>query len=542
MMKAPTPLNENLRIQALEQYELLDTECEFEFDQMTSLVSKIFNVPICLISLVDKNRQWFKSHFGLDVKETPREISYCGHAIMSEDIFIIPNSFKDDRFKDNPLACNFPNVVFYAGMPLVDKNNFIIGTLCLIDHVEREFNERDISLLKILAQQTMHLIQTRLESIKQKELHQLLIKTTENVPGFIYTFRLSKDGHSSFPFCSEHIFDIYEVTPNQVKHDASIVYSRIHPDDYHMVVSTISESMEHLTDWNCEYRVLLPTLGEKWVKGHSTPERTQDGDTLWYGHIHDITNVKNQDEIISRTTKYATLGEMAAEMAHEINNPLLIIKTAAGQSLNMIKRGQIIESKLKDYLEKINLTTDRISKIIKGIKFFSGSQNSDLFTTENLYTVLEDTLSLCREKFHKNLVDLHFEFPEDFEEINIECKSVELSQVILNLLNNAYDAIESFDPKWVNVQVTTDEHHVTISITDCGLGISPEIEKKLFHPFFTTKPRGKGTGLGLSIVQKIIEAHHGKIFIDRSQKNTCFKVVIPKTQNTHLKDNETKAA
>jgi diguanylate cyclase (GGDEF)-like protein len=151
MQKPGTPINEGIRIEALRSSGLLDSPAEERFDRITRMASKMFNVPISLVSLVDTNRQWFKSCIGLPVLETPRDISFCGHAILGENVFVIPDTAEDERFADNPLVVNDPLIRFYAGCPLTLNNGLKLGTLCIIDRNPRSFDQDDQDLLTDLA-------------------------------------------------------------------------------------------------------------------------------------------------------------------------------------------------------------------------------------------------------------------------------------------------------------------------------------------------------------------------------------------------------
>ncbi|MCX4219066.1 sensor domain-containing diguanylate cyclase [Pseudomonas sp. MCal1] len=151
MLVPGKPANEAVRIQALQDLKLLDTAPEERFDRLTRLAKRLFNVPIALVTLVDKERQWFKSCVGLDTTETPRSVSFCGHAILRDELMLVPDAREDDRFHDNPLVTGEPNIRFYAGYPLTVPNGNKMGTLCLIDTKPRDLDDEERALLCDLA-------------------------------------------------------------------------------------------------------------------------------------------------------------------------------------------------------------------------------------------------------------------------------------------------------------------------------------------------------------------------------------------------------
>ena len=151
MIEPRIPAEEQKRIETLHAMQLLDTSPEERFDRLTRMAKRMFGVPISLVSLVDADRQWFKSKQGLDAEETPRNISFCGHAILGDDIFDVPNALKDNRFFDNPLVTDAPHIRFYAGCPVRATNGLKLGTICLIDEKPRELTEEDRLLLRDLA-------------------------------------------------------------------------------------------------------------------------------------------------------------------------------------------------------------------------------------------------------------------------------------------------------------------------------------------------------------------------------------------------------
>jgi diguanylate cyclase (GGDEF)-like protein len=151
LKKPDIPPDEETRLEALRSLGVLDTAPEQRFDRLTRMAKRMFGVPIALVSLVDENRQWFKSCVGLSATETPRDISFCGHAILGNEVFVIPDATRDARFADNPLVLNDPKIRFYAGCPLRSLNDSKLGTLCIIDRKARTFSEEDIDALKDLA-------------------------------------------------------------------------------------------------------------------------------------------------------------------------------------------------------------------------------------------------------------------------------------------------------------------------------------------------------------------------------------------------------
>lgn len=150
MLEPPTPSDETRRLETLRSLKLLDSPPEERFDRVTRLAKQIFSTPIALVSLVDADRQWFKSAQGLDAPETPRNISFCGHAILDDKIMVVNDAAEDQRFCDNPLVCNDPNIRFYAGYPLSAPDGSRVGTLCVIDRVPREITAEQAQLLREL--------------------------------------------------------------------------------------------------------------------------------------------------------------------------------------------------------------------------------------------------------------------------------------------------------------------------------------------------------------------------------------------------------
>lgn len=163
MISAPLPKNEAARQQSLDELQILDTLEEQAFDDLTLIAAQICQTPIALVSLIDRDRQWFKSHHGLDARETPRELAFCAHAILDDHAFVVEDTLKDERFHDNPLVTSVPNVKFYAGAPLILRGNIRVGTLCVIDDHARPFSEMQRRALEALARQVVSQLELRLQ-------------------------------------------------------------------------------------------------------------------------------------------------------------------------------------------------------------------------------------------------------------------------------------------------------------------------------------------------------------------------------------------
>ncbi|WP_369752226.1 PAS domain S-box protein [Flavobacterium sp. WC2409] len=178
MKELPTPSNEKDRLQALESYLVMDSLTEKEFDSITKLASYICDTPISLVSLLDKDRQWFKSSVGLKAKETPKAISFCQYAIMGDEVYEVQNALEDTLFSDNPLVTGNPDIRFYAGAPLKDHEGFNLGTLCVIDTIPRTLTDMQKNALQLLANQVINLLQLRRKNMQlilaQKEFKNFL--------------------------------------------------------------------------------------------------------------------------------------------------------------------------------------------------------------------------------------------------------------------------------------------------------------------------------------------------------------------------------
>lgn len=180
MTTAAIPVNEELRLQDLYSYDLLDTASESDFDNLVELASQICQCPISLISLLDKDRQWFKARYGLEEQSTPRDVAFCSHAILQDDVMIVEDSMLDERFIDNPLVTGSMNIRFYAGAPIVSPTGHKLGTICLIDHKPKVLTAEEERALHLLSNQVTKLLEIRKKNmlIRQRAEEMIALKST----------------------------------------------------------------------------------------------------------------------------------------------------------------------------------------------------------------------------------------------------------------------------------------------------------------------------------------------------------------------------
>ncbi len=252
----------------------------------------------------------------------------------------------------------------------------------------------------------------------------------------------------------------------------------------------------------------------------------------------DISEQKRLEKQVEETkvkalnsSRMSALGEMAGGMAHEINNPLTIIYAKASllKRALLMKKGEVDLPWAIESLEKIEATADRISKIIKGLRTIARDGEGDPFQPARVQNLVADLVELCKYRMASKSIE--FRFPKDIQaHWDLDCRSTQIVQVLLNLINNSYDAIQKNQEKWIELNVSVNSDTVEFSVTDSGTGIPEKIREKMMQPFFTTKEIGKGTGLGLSISKGIVESHKGQFYVDTQSPNTRFVMKLPRYQ------------
>lgn len=308
----------------------------------------------------------------------------------------------------------------------------------------------------------------------------------------------------------------------------------IHPEDRDRVLSDWQASTSEGRDFYCEFRFKNPVKGERHVFSRATPVRDIQGKISGFvGCIEDTTErieaektlIAHRERLVA-SAKMSSLGEMASGIAHEINSPLTIIVGLCTKLKRLLKKPPMDLILIEKELSRIESTAFRIAKIIKGLRTFSRNSEQDPMEFISVSRLVEDTLELCKERFDKFGVELRVSMDRTCD-LEIEARPSQITQVLLNLLGNAFDAVENLPEKWVELNVQEAAGKLRVRVSDSGSGIPESIVQKLMDPFFTTKEVGKGTGLGLSISKGIVEDYSGVIYYDKMSLHTAFVVELP---------------
>lgn len=240
-------------------------------------------------------------------------------------------------------------------------------------------------------------------------------------------------------------------------------------------------------------------------------------------------SIQKQEETYSmlvQASKMSSLGEMAGGIAHEINNPLATLKILAEQIQGLLEEEPLDVPALTERAGVIINTVTRISTVITGMLSFSRTSEDIPMEDAFISDIISNTLVFCAEKLKKYEIALEVtDYPKD---LRVHCRGNQVSQVLLNLLNNAKDAIASYtEAKWIRIEIREVGSDICLRVSNCGPKIPTEVAQKIFRPFFTTKPVGKGTGLGLSISQRILGDHKGSLSLDLDVPQTCFVMRLP---------------
>ena len=516
-MKSPKPVNERARLRALESYSVMDSISEKEYDSITQLAAYICETPIAAVSLIDKDRQWFKSKVGLDVSQTPRDISFCQYTIMNDKLFEVIDASDNETFIDNPLVTGNPNIRFYAGVPLKDSNGYNLGSLCVIDTKSKELSQEQRKALRILGDQVVLLLQMRKNNLD-------LVATQQEYYNFI---DLSVDlvciisANISFLKVNPAITRSFGYLIGELEGKALADY--IHPDDLEKTFFEVDKLSQGQFSISFENRFKCKN-GEYIMLSWNASTDFETGNL--YCIARDVTNMKQQQQKLISTLldlkkNNEELDQFAYVVSHDLKAPLRAINNLAEWILEDMP--EMPEEVRKNF----NMLRGRVLRM------------------ENLINGVLDYSRIGRTKIEKETVDVQkflqsiietivpssdFQVHIDENMPKIHCEKILLHQIFSNLISNAVKYNDKPLGK-INCLYKSIPGFHQFSISDNGFGIAPQYHEKVFGIFQTIEARDKkeSTGIGLSIVKKIIEEKGGKITIESEEnKGANFVFTIPK--------------
>jgi len=323
------------------------------------------------------------------------------------------------------------------------------------------------------------------------------------------------------------LFEIYGI-PRMVAVPYGDWARLVHPDDLPKAEASLQKTISLKSQDYVEFRIIRPDGVMRYISSAQGVVLDQQGTPVRVvGTEIDITERKRMEAQLAATARLSALGMMAGGVAHEINNPLAIIHASASDLLDTVKEeGQVPEDVVVRTVTRIRQTADRIARIVKSMRRIARDGSQDPFFSVHVSKIIEQTLEVCRAKFKDQSVTLRL--PALDPHLQIACREVQISQVLLNLLTNALDAVAGQPgEKWVRMNVERRDESVILSVVDSGPGVAPELKGRIMEPFFTTKEVGKGTGLGLSLSRTIAEEHGGKLEVTEDHGHTCFSLTLP---------------
>lgn len=305
----------------------------------------------------------------------------------------------------------------------------------------------------------------------------------------------------------------------------------VHPEDRDKVTRAVDLAFRAVVTYQTNFRILkhgeIRYIGGAGICFYDTSGKAIRFTGLNWDRTDEVVHTEHLERQRARAvsqSKMASLGEMAGGIAHEINNPLTIILNRANLLRFKVEKGSVSQNAIVEELLKIESTVDRISRVIKGLRALSRNTEHDPMTLVGLNSIVDDALSVCREKLLSHGIRLEIHVPE---QLSIWCRPAQIAQIILNLLGNSYDAIKGQEAPWIRVQSENRGALLHLVVEDSGFGIGEPLQDKIMQPFFTTKEVGQGTGLGLSISKSLAEDHGGSLYYDQTSRHTRFVLELP---------------
>lgn len=458
-----------------------------------------------------------------------------------------------EMFPDAPLLRQ-RGVEAYHGRVFTDSSGEVVGHLFAMNDRPDRGPQATPDMFRLFALWVGIELERQRAEEAYRESERRFQSVASNMPGLVVQARIAPDGGIAFPFLSAGARDLLDVDPEEGMENPDAVLERLYPEDRDSLVAAMQRSRQTLEPCSVPFRVTRPDgRNLRWLRMVSRPFRDGGGDTVFDGLILDITEQKRAQLQLMQTSKLATLGEIAAGVAHELNQPLNVIRMAADNCLITMETGEDDPEYNREQFTLISGQTERMGQIINHLRQFSRLEPSSVESFDPR-SCLDNALTLLRRQFELDGIAVVTSLPATRGVVT--GRANQLEQVLINLFTNARDAIAGRAEQGraeqeraeqegtagsssqagplgvrgtIRVAMTEDEAEglVRIAVSDTGGGIPVDIIDRIFDPFFTTKDVGKGTGLGLSISYSIVTAMHGRIEVRNTGEGSSFLVVLP---------------
>ncbi|MEQ9320063.1 MAG: ATP-binding protein [Polyangiaceae bacterium] len=541
-MKPPdTPATEAERLAALGRYAVVDTPPESAFDQLTAIVAQLLDMPIALVSLVTADRQWFKSSHGLAAKETSRVVSFCGHVVADDATLVVENALDDERFVDNPLVTEDPNIRFYAGAPLRTPDGHVLGTLCVIDRTPRALTPQQLELLEALAEQTMAQLELRRHARVLADREARLRAVIDGMAEGVMTL----DAAGRVMACNEVATQVIGASCGALLEElragrVTMVDEAGEPLALERWPAQVARSTGELQS-GIVVGIQSRDRDLTWLSVNARPVPAESGGHEVIVTFRDVTAQRKQADArdrlrrqMAQQQRLVTTGTLAAGLGHELNNPLSYVAAnlqVAVEQLDRVTVGPSTEvlGELRAALSDASQGVQRIASRLSALRAFSGDRIEARPMAPS--QALELAVEMCEHDVRRRAtLDV-----EDFSAVPLVLANVvTLSQAMVHVVMNATEAFDSNDPESNRIRISsvTTDRSVQIEIADDGPGIDDAVVERMYEPYFTTKPVGRSLGLGLTIVKSTIEALRGSVECrTRPGEGTTFTITLPRAQS-----------
>ncbi len=299
-------------------------------------------------------------------------------------------------------------------------------------------------------------------------------------------------------------------------HEILVLDDKNESNKNHVIIST-SNGEGYLKTWA---GVLIP------VSYSCVKMKSEINENNFVYIAQDMTEKKEMELYLLQSAKLASLGEISTGLAHEINSPILEISMIAERVKRRYLKGKT--DNLNATMDQIINSVNHVSNLIESMRRVTRHSDQDEFEVTEIKDIIEDVMGLGYERYTQVGVKVDIEYINDSAHVQIECQRLQISQVLINLINNSLSVVKKLNEKWVRINIEEQADNLILSITDSGLGIEPNIQQKMFNPMFTSKAVGEGSGLGLSISTNIVRKHNGTLKYNDNSKHTCFILTLPK--------------